>query len=202
VIKAARAVRTEIKRIDCAIAKAVKQDGRLTGLVGELAGIDGVGVLTASKIVALVPELGTLGRRDSAALAGLAPFKRDSGKFKGKSFINAASVRGQALIMPATVAINKPVRGRNTRNCVKQQPYKCTDADMRKLSPHMTAGRKKARRTWMTPAAGSVARCIDAPPLSPFSFLPSTPFLYAQITPPLKSFSRQLTPAACTMQSR
>jgi transposase len=163
VIKAARAVRTEIKRIDCAIAKAVKQDGRLTGLVGELAGIDGVGVLTASKIVALVPELGTLGRRDSAALAGLAPFKRDSGKFKGKSFINGGrpSVR-QALFMPATVAIkhNQVLKAVYEKLRKAGKPYKVAlTAVMRKLFAHMDGVAAK----WLAEHGGTASGSAPSP---------------------------------------
>jgi len=96
----------EIRLLDRQIAETVKGDERLEGLTGTLAGIDGVGALTAAKVVALAPELGTLGRRGSAALAGVAPFKRESGKYKGKAFIHGgrASLR-QALFMPAMVEI-------------------------------------------------------------------------------------------------
>ena len=99
-------LRKKIKKLDRLIAEALKGDARLAGLADALTGIAGVGVLSAAKVVALVPELGTLGRRRSAAIAGLAPFTRDSGRCKGKTFISGgrAEVR-RALFMPATVAI-------------------------------------------------------------------------------------------------
>lgn len=46
--------------------------------------IPGVGFITAVTIVAEMPELGHLNRQEIAALAGLAPFNRDSGKKHGK----------------------------------------------------------------------------------------------------------------------
>ena len=47
----------------------------------------GVGRGTASTLIALLPELGTLGRKQIAALVGVAPFNRDSGTFRGRRSI-------------------------------------------------------------------------------------------------------------------
>jgi transposase len=71
-----------------------------------LASVPGIGPTIARTLLAELPELGTLQRRQIAALAGLAPWTRQSGQWKGKSFIGAgrASVRG-ALFMGALVAI-------------------------------------------------------------------------------------------------
>jgi transposase len=65
----------------------------------------GVGPIVSRTLVAELPELGKLDRRQIAALAGLAPWTRQSGKWKGKSFIGGgrASVR-TALFMAALVA--------------------------------------------------------------------------------------------------
>jgi len=53
-----------------------------------------------------MPELGTLEPKQAASLAGLAPFTRRSGKWKGKEMIRGgrASLRA-AIFMPALVAI-------------------------------------------------------------------------------------------------
>ena len=55
-----------------------------------------------------MPELGTLDRRKVAALVGLAPWTRQSGKWKGKSFIGGgrADVRS-ALFLGAMVAARR-----------------------------------------------------------------------------------------------
>lgn len=47
----------------------------------------GIGNVTACTLLAVLPELGTMPRRQISSLAGLAPFTRSSGKWKGKSFI-------------------------------------------------------------------------------------------------------------------
>lgn len=70
-----------------------------------LTSVPGVGSITARTLLAELPELGTLDRRQIAALAGLAPWTRQSGQWRGKSFIGAgrASVRS-ALFVAAMVA--------------------------------------------------------------------------------------------------
>lgn len=66
----------------------------------------GVSNTLARTFLAEVPELGTLTRREIASLAGLAPFTRQSGQWKGKSMIGGgrASLRA-ALYMAALTAI-------------------------------------------------------------------------------------------------
>ena len=50
--------------------------------------VPGLGTVTASTLVADVPELGKLNRQQISALIGLAPFNRDSGKHQGKRSIS------------------------------------------------------------------------------------------------------------------
>ncbi|MBH0236238.1 transposase, partial [Methylobrevis albus] len=52
-----------------------------------LASVPGVGTKTARSLIAELPELGSIGRREIAALAGLAPFTRQSGQWRGRSRI-------------------------------------------------------------------------------------------------------------------
>lgn len=67
--------------------------------------VPGVGVATARTLLAELPELGSLDRRQIAALAGLAPWTRQSGKWKGKSFIGGGRSKVRAaLFMAALVA--------------------------------------------------------------------------------------------------
>lgn len=70
-----------------------------------LASVPGIGTTIARTLLAELPELGTLDRRKIAALVGLAPWTRQSGQWKGKSFIGGgrATVRA-ALFMGAMVA--------------------------------------------------------------------------------------------------
>ena len=70
-----------------------------------LSSVPGVGPVVARTLIAEMPELGTLDRRQIAALAGLAPFTRQSGQWRGKSFIGGGrkSLRS-VLFMAALVA--------------------------------------------------------------------------------------------------
>ena len=67
--------------------------------------ITGVGTVTACAVLAELPELGTLNRRQSAALAGVAPHPRESGQWQGRRCIGGGrpALRG-ALYMAALVA--------------------------------------------------------------------------------------------------
>ena len=70
-----------------------------------LASVPGVGKVIARTMVADLPELGTLGRKQISALAGLAPFVRQSGKWKGQARIGGGRpVVRTALFMEAQTA--------------------------------------------------------------------------------------------------
>lgn len=68
--------------------------------------VPGVGLVVTRTLLAELPELGTLNRRQIAALVGLAPFNRDSGAFRGKRTVwgGRATVRA-TLYMSALVAV-------------------------------------------------------------------------------------------------
>ena len=76
-----------------------------------LASVPGVGSLTARRLLADMPELGTLDRRQVASLAGLAPFTRQSGRWRGRSFIGGgrASVRSALFVAAMVAARHNPV---------------------------------------------------------------------------------------------
>lgn len=67
--------------------------------------VPGVGRVTATTLLAELPELGTLSRRKISALVGVCPYSRDSGNFRGRRSIwgGRATVRA-ALYMAAVVA--------------------------------------------------------------------------------------------------
>jgi transposase len=71
----------------------------------KLEAIKGVGALTALGVLAELPELGSLNRREVAAIAGLAPHPRESGQWQGRRTIGGgrSEVR-RALYMAALVA--------------------------------------------------------------------------------------------------
>jgi transposase len=63
-----------------------------------LTSVPGVGDKIAHTLIAELPELGQLGKKQIAALAGLAPFTRQSGKWKGKSFIGGGRAPVRAML--------------------------------------------------------------------------------------------------------
>ncbi|HWT96721.1 MAG TPA: IS110 family transposase [Terriglobales bacterium] len=70
-----------------------------------LKSVPGIGDVTARTLIAELPELGQLDRRQIAALAGLAPWTRQSGKWHGKSFIGGGrAVVRSSLFVAALVA--------------------------------------------------------------------------------------------------
>jgi transposase len=63
-----------------------------------LTSVPGVGPIIARTLLAEMPELGTLDRREIAALAGLAPWTRQSGQWKGKSVIGGGRSTVRAVL--------------------------------------------------------------------------------------------------------
>lgn len=70
-----------------------------------LTSVPGVGKGTARVLLGMLPELGRLDRRQIAALVGVAPFDRESGRWRGKRFVSGGrgAVR-TALYMAALTA--------------------------------------------------------------------------------------------------
>lgn len=100
------ALQKELSDLDAQIHDAVRSSPAWREKDQLLESVPGVGPVIASRLIAEMPELGKLNRREVAALAGLAPWTRESGKWKGKSFISGgrAGVRS-ALFMGAMVAM-------------------------------------------------------------------------------------------------
>ena len=69
--------------------------------------VSGVADITAASMIAYMPELGTLSRRQAAALAGLAPMNHDSGKMRGKRFISAGRHKVRRALFMSAVGISQ-----------------------------------------------------------------------------------------------
>jgi transposase len=100
-----RRLERDIKQIEEQLKELRTQAATLDARVQKLEAITGVGAITALGVLAELPELGTLNRRQAAALAGLAPHPRESGQWHGRRCIGGgrAPVR-RALYMAALVA--------------------------------------------------------------------------------------------------
>jgi transposase len=103
-----------------------------------LRSVPGVGPVSARTLLAQLPELGSLTRRQVAALVGVAPFNRDSGKMRGKRTIWAGRAALRACLYMAAVAAargaNPTIAGFYQRLRLAGKPAKLAlTACMRKL---------------------------------------------------------------------
>jgi transposase len=73
----------QIRKIEERIAKSLQSDDEWKAKLDILQSTPGVGSTTGMTLLAELPELGTLNRQQIAALAGVAPYPRDSGKHRG-----------------------------------------------------------------------------------------------------------------------
>ena len=69
--------------MDKRIAACLEKDAVLKKKAETLVGIKGIGVVTSNILLGLLPEIGQLNGKEIAALAGLAPYAKDSGKCNG-----------------------------------------------------------------------------------------------------------------------
>lgn len=92
-------------KLDKRLAELIAEHDDLVELSRRLQSVPGVGAVLASTLIGLLPELGSLTRRQIAALVGVAPFDRSSGRQSAPKSIHAgrATVR-KALYMAAMVA--------------------------------------------------------------------------------------------------
>ncbi|WGL27182.1 IS110 family transposase [Pectobacterium brasiliense] len=129
------ALKHELARIDHDMNKHVQS--HFKALSDLLASVKGVGTTTISTLLAELPELGKLSRRQISALVGVAPLNRDSGKMRGKRTIfgGRASIRS-VLYMATLVAtrFNPVIKDFYTRLVNAGKPKKVAlVACMRKL---------------------------------------------------------------------
>ena len=105
-----KALETELSSLDGDIDDSVRGSPAWRAKEDLLASVPGVGKTVARTLIAELPELGTLDRRQVAALVGLAPFTRQSGQWRGKSFIGGGrtSVRAALFIAAMVAARHNP----------------------------------------------------------------------------------------------
>ena len=99
---------TEIARLDGDLQRRLREHPRWRAALALLVTAPGIGWLTAGRLLARLPELGTVPTPQLAALVGVAPFARDSGQHRGARHIRCgrADVR-TALYMAALSATRR-----------------------------------------------------------------------------------------------
>ena len=130
-------VKRQIKIVDAEIGKLLQQREDIKRRLDVLTSIPGLAQVSAAGLLVHMPELGSLSGARAASLAGLAPVTRESGSWKGRSYIQGGrrKVR-QALFMPALSAIrhNPDLRRKYESLLARGKPPKLAlAAVMRKL---------------------------------------------------------------------
>lgn len=119
-----------------------------------LSSTPGIGKVTVQTLLALLPELGRLDRREIAALVGLAPFVCDSGQFRGKRRICGGRANVRSVLYMATLAAiraNPPIAALHARlRAAGKAPKVAIVACMRKLLTVLNA-LMRTNKPWLAP---------------------------------------------------
>jgi transposase len=94
----------QLDRIEEELAAAVESSPEWRAKDAILRSIKGIGPAVSRTLLAALPELGTLSRRQIAALAGLAPFNRDSGRRQGRRAIGGGRAEVRSLLYMAALS--------------------------------------------------------------------------------------------------
>jgi len=130
----------ELKHIESDIRQLLEHEEQLHQSRQLLCAINCIGEVNAWTMLAYLPELGLLKRNEVVALAGLAPFNKDSGKTKKQRHISGgrAKVRKALYMATLTAATHNPViRDYVAQLIARGKPFKSAiTAAMRKLLLH------------------------------------------------------------------
>ncbi|RCW80045.1 IS110 family transposase [Phyllobacterium bourgognense] len=102
-----KALEKELNSVDADIDGAVRGSPAWRLQEDLLQSVPGVGPVISRTLLAELPELGRLSGKQIAALAGLAPFTRQSGKWRGKSFIGGGRAAVRACLFVGAMVAKK-----------------------------------------------------------------------------------------------
>jgi transposase len=101
------ALTAQIKAIELAIKAELKASPTLAEAVKRLTAVRGIGFVTAVGLLALMPELGTLNRRQIAALGGLAPHPWQSGTIDRRRYVKGGRDGVKPVLFMAALAASR-----------------------------------------------------------------------------------------------
>ena len=97
----------QVTQLEALMKSKTAQCPDLLAKVDRLQQVQGVGLLTATALVALMPELGSLSDTQAAALAGVAPFNRDSGQFRGRRHLSGGRSQVRSVLYMAALVASR-----------------------------------------------------------------------------------------------
>ncbi len=101
-----RTIETQIEKLRQQVKETIEDDPQLKAKADKMQTVTGVGAQTTAKMLAYMPELGSLSRQQAAALAGLAPMNWDSGSMKGQRHIRAGRAKVRKALYMAAVCMS------------------------------------------------------------------------------------------------
>jgi transposase len=126
-----------LKDLEKDMRKRIKQMPEWREKAKIIRSVPGIGPVTMCTMLALFPELGKLNRKQIASLAGLAPFNRDSGKYRGQRRIWGGRAPVRSVLYMATLSAirwNRVIKAFYTRlKEAGKKPKVAITACMRKL---------------------------------------------------------------------
>lgn len=100
-----KTMQKQVQRIDELLSAAIKEFPELNYGHTRLTKVKSIGTISALSLLVFIPELGSVSGNEAAALAGLAPYNRDSGTLKGRRCIQGGRNRvREPLYMAAITA--------------------------------------------------------------------------------------------------
>ena len=99
-----KTIEKQIKTLDAQIAKLIESDEDFHACDARLQSVPGVGPVLSATILAELSELGSTGRRQISALAGVAPFNQDSGRRKGTRAIRGGRTAVRSVLYMGAIA--------------------------------------------------------------------------------------------------
>jgi transposase len=99
-----KTVAEQIASLDAQIRKLIESDDNMSSTDGLLQSVPGIGPVASSTLISEMSELGTLDRRTTAALIGLAPYNRDSGRYSGQRSIRGGRASVRSTLYMATLS--------------------------------------------------------------------------------------------------
>ena len=145
-------LRREIEKLEKRIADTIKQSPTCRIKNQTLQEVVGVGPTLSSTLLAELPELGKVNGKKIASLVGVAPFNRDSGKFKGKRSTWGGRRKVRSVLYMATISaikFNPLIRAFYLRLTNNGKPFKvAATACMRKLLVILNAITKNTIKKW------------------------------------------------------
>ncbi len=160
-------IQEQIRTLEQQIARLLEQDPLWSELNLAFRTIKGVADRTVARMMAEMPEIGSLSNKTISKLAGLAPLANDSGKHQGKRAVRGgrASVREILFIVASVVGRHEPdfIAFQKRLKEAGKPPKVVRIALAHKLLVRLNAKAREVRQRLAAPQSGTSALATPCP---------------------------------------